>query len=144
MASFKQGIHHFKLTTGEEVIAEVLDTSDRGELICRKVLKLSSHPHQTQRHTNVYTFRPYMIYQENPTAIILIHSQKVVAQAKPTWELIEQWKYAIEDMERLREIEEAANKLKDAADLAKHLARAVGDDSDVSNIVPFPSKPEIH
>lgn len=156
-------IRQFKLATGEEIVCEVVQwqNEEELELIVRKAMKLVVG--DLVSGTRYYSFRPWMIYQENPDDLIVLNGNHVVGIGYPTDMLLEQFNSAVDEMHQLHIIRTQEHKEKsgsastsDVNKMTKEIQKASLDieeylrllkeeqDSDMSNIITFPGNSEIH
>lgn len=143
-------IRQFKLSSGEEIVCEVVDWTgepEESELIVRKCMSLVLREAPT---VTFYSFKPWMIYQENPEDFIIIQSQHVMSIGFPTKKLLSHYDEAVEEMTKIHEERKKYNedsnyinkdvrtlmeKTSTAEEFLKELA---GDDSaSFNNVIPF-------
>ena len=143
-------IRQFKLSSGEEVVCEVVDWTgepEESELIVRKCMSLVLREAPT---STFYSFKPWMIYQENPEDFIIIQSQHVMSIGFPTKKLLSHYDEAVEEMTKIHEerkkYDEDSNDInKDVRTLMEKTSTAeeflkelAGDDSaSFNNVIPF-------
>ena len=143
-------IRQFKLSSGEEVVCEVVDWTgepEESELIVRKCMSLVLREAPT---STFYSFKPWMIYQENPEDFIIIQAQHVMSIGFPTKKLLSHYDEAVEEMTKIHEerkkYDEDSNDInKDVRTLMEKTSTAeeflkelAGDDSaSFSNVIPF-------
>lgn len=98
MTNIPNEIRQLKMDTGEEVVCEIVQWTDEGEqeLVVRAAMKLEQG--STHEGARYYAFRPWMVYQEDPEDLLIVHSHHVVGIAFPNEMLIAQYKEAIADM----------------------------------------------
>jgi len=137
-------VKHMKLTTGEEVLCEILEENDY-DLVVRRALRL--HTDVDEKRQRFHSFRPFMTYQDDPDVYILVKSIHVVAITFPAPAMVKQYQYSIMEVENLREEMEQ----KTDADLDKIMKQMEEnvkrnkqesegfEDSDGSNVLPFPT-----
>jgi hypothetical protein len=88
-------VKHLKLVTGEEVICEVLDETS-GSIIVNNALSLMQNTLKTGE--KFFTFKTYMVYQDTPTNVIVIFTDKLMSLAVPAEEMLQQYKTALKEM----------------------------------------------
>jgi hypothetical protein len=144
-------IKQFKLTNGDELVCEVIewpgedDDDDSQDIIVRNAYKIVAFE-SSPPGDRYYTFRPWMIYQQDPEMMQLINSYHVVGEANPSAKVIEHYLNAVktenEDNEALqRRVEEYMAKLKAFVESAINANAAVGGDSDSNpKVIQFPSR----
>tara|TARA_R110002096_G_scaffold69149_1_gene166372 strand:- start:42959 stop:43378 length:420 start_codon:yes stop_codon:yes gene_type:complete len=98
-------IRQLKLSTGAEIICEVLD-DQKGHLVMRHALALSMR--QAEDGYKYFTFGAFMIYQLDPLQVILLQEHHIVSFAIPSDDMIEQYNLALDEIEkeRIRDLEE--------------------------------------
>jgi len=91
----KYSIKQLKLINGEEILCEILDEAQ--DSICvNNALVLQSNT--AKDGSKFFTFRNFMVYQDQPQNVMLIMSDKIVAIAIPTEDMIEQYEIALEQL----------------------------------------------
>jgi hypothetical protein len=108
----------FKLTSGEEVVCEVMEWNDEAEveILVRKAMRLTLI--EMGDGTKFYSFRPWMVYQENPEDILILNVNTVVGIGFPPETLLKQYHEAVNEMASLNETreQEFAESIKESAD----------------------------
>jgi Sec-independent protein translocase protein TatA len=88
-------VKHLKLVTGEEVICEVLDETS-GSIIVNNAMSLMQNTLKTGE--KFFTFKTYMVYQDTPTNVIVMFTDKLMSLAVPAEEMLQQYKTALKEM----------------------------------------------
>ena len=88
-------VKHLKLVTGEEVICEVLDETS-GSIIVNNAMSLMQNTLKTGE--KFFTFKTYMVYQDTPTNVMVIFTDKLMSLAVPAEEMLQQYKTALKEM----------------------------------------------
>lgn len=143
-------VRQFKLSSGEEIVCEVVDWTgepEESELIVRKCMSLVLREAPA---STFYSFKPWMIYQENPEDFIIIQSQHVMSIGFPTKKLLSHYDEAVEEMTKIHEerkkYDEDSNDInKDVRTLIEQTSTAeeflkelAGEDSaSFGNVIPF-------
>lgn len=156
-------VRQFKLASGEEIVCEVVQwhNEEELELVVRKAMKLVMG--EMSSGVKYYSFRPWMVYQENPEDFIVLNGNHVIGIGYPTDMLIKQYNEAVDDMykqhiEREKEFAsergdeyadvDTINKMtkalvKEAEKIEEYLEDLSGDSA--SNVLKFdPSKRTLH
>jgi len=99
-------LRQFKLSSGEEIVCEIMHWNDEEnlEIVVRKAMRLVMQ--QGDDGTKYYSFRPWMIYQESSEDILVLNTNTVVGIAWPPETLIVQYDEAVKDMNELNEVRE--------------------------------------
>ena len=139
-------LKQFKLTTGEQIICEVVQWPDHddpddyvGDIVVRNVLSIVAIQHELG---NIYTFRPWMMYQDEDNCLMTINENHVVGEANPSFKMKAQYIAVAIGREGGDQVEAATdieNMLKRAAGLEAS-QDASGDSDSLSKIVMFPGK----
>jgi len=110
-------IKHLKLVGGEEIICDVVewDDAETGQIIVSMAYRIIT-VENTQMGYRFYTFRPWMVFIEDPEWTIGLNAHQVVAVTDPHDKLIEQYNNTI--AKRLID-EEESEEQPDMVDLAK-------------------------
>ena len=82
-----------KLTNGDELICEVVERDI--DILVRNAMTLM--PIEGETNIRYYSFRPWMLLQHDVDAVQIIHSQHIVGEATPTAQMMEQYKYIMEE-----------------------------------------------
>jgi len=133
-------VKHLKLSTGEEVLAEIIEETDY-DLVVKRALRLQTDV--DDQRTRYHSFRPFMTYQDDPDTYSLIKTLHVVAITFPAPAMLKQYQASIDEVERVRgEMEEETNEQLEK--IMKQMEDNVKDntdlrDSDGTNILPFPT-----
>jgi len=93
----ESSIKHLKLVNGEEIVCDVLDESP-DSIAIRNAYSL--HEKIDEDGYKYFTFKSFMLYQENPLNVMLLMGDKIMAMALPTPEMREQYSIALEELER--------------------------------------------
>ena len=125
-------IRQLKLSTGEEVVCEILDWADEqeGDIVVRNMYLIHSKD-DDMRGYRYYHLKPWMTMQEGDDKFITVNTIHIVSQAKPDQNLIDQWERAIENS-KLTE-EEIAEKIE------KYLKKVKVKIDERENVINFPS-----
>jgi hypothetical protein len=133
-------VKHLKLSTGEEVLAEIIEETDY-DLVVKRALRLQTDV--DDQRTRYHSFRPFMTYQDDPDIYSLIKTLHVVAITFPAPAMLKQYQASIDEVERVRgEMEEETTEQLEK--IMKQMEDNVKDntdlrDSDGTNILPFPT-----
>lgn len=88
-------IRQYKLTNGDELIAEVVEFIEEEDLVITKntmkIVSVDDH----QNGVRYYTFRPWMVYQDNEEYVQTIAYQHIVGEAKPNPLMLGQYNIAL-------------------------------------------------
>ena len=133
-------VKHLKLVTGEEVICEVLDETS-GSIIVNNAMSLMQNTLKTGE--KFFTFKTYMVYQDTPTNVMVIFTDKLMSLAVPAEEMLQQYKTALKEMANYLEenynegVEEMHNEEMSLEDFLDDM-RKESDvfDSDVTGMLP--------
>ncbi len=145
-------IKQFKLSSGEEIVCEVIEwpdvDEDMAEIVVRNIYKIIAID-QTVSGNRYYTFKPWMVFQDEPDMFQTININHVIGEANPSQKLLEQYFTMIkgelsEDSEAARA--ELEKKLADYIhNLRQVVSQQVGSsDSGEENVIKFPGGRTIH
>jgi hypothetical protein len=145
-------IKQFKLSSGEEIVCEVLEWPDADEdiadIVVRNIYKIVAID-QTVSGNRYYTFKPWMVFQDEPDMFQTININHVIGEANPSQKLLEQY-FNILKGELSEESEAAREELeKKLADYINNLRKIVSEqvgssDSGEENVIKFPGGRTIH
>jgi len=97
-------IKHLKLVTGEELICELVSEL-QDSFIIKNALSLMAKT--MNDGTKYFAFKTYMVYQDTPTNVIMVFTDKVMSIAVPTQEMVTQYANALSEMAAYLEEDEA-------------------------------------
>ena len=136
-------VKHLKLSTGEEVLAEIIE-EDAYDIVMRRPLKLFTEI--AKDRTRYHSFRCFMTYMDDPETFVVLKSGHIVAVTFPTPQMLNQYKMTIQEIEQdvdydgQREAAQVAKQVID--DIMKGFGKGDDDDdndSDGGNVIPFPT-----
>lgn len=86
----------FKLTSGEEIIGQVIEwpEEDNLEIIAKNMMKIQ--PVMGADGSVYYTLRPFLTSQISSDNLILVNMSQIVAEANPSDEVVNQYKKVIQ------------------------------------------------
>lgn len=144
-------IKQFKLSSGEEIICDVVQwpdiENDEIDIIVKNVFKIIAIDSQVSGD-RYYTFRPWMSFQDEDDMLQLINQGHVVGEANPSEKLLEHYVTAVKGsstsddnrQEIEKKLEEYISNLRSMVE-----ARLTEDDSDIdSKIIKFPAGRTYH
>ena len=145
-------IKQFKLSSGEEIVCEVIEwpdvDEDEADIVVRNIFKIISID-QTVSGNRYYTFKPWMVFQDEPDMFQTINMNHIIGEANPSQKLLEQYFTMIKG--ELSEDSEAARAEleKKLADYINNLRQMVSEqvgysDSGEENVIKFPGGRTIH
>lgn len=145
-------IKQFKLSSGEEIVCEVIEwpdvDEDVAEIVVRNIFKIVAIE-QTVSGNRYYTFKPWMVFQDEPDMFQTINMNHIIGEANPSQKLLEQY-FNILKGELSEDSEAAREELeKRLADYIHNLRQMVNDqvgssDSGEENIIKFPGGRTVH
>jgi len=139
-----------KLTSGEEVIAEVMEYPDEmmPEYVVRHAFSVRSM--MNEDFTMSYGLSPWMMLQEKSTDMILVDPSSIISIAKPTDFMLREYNQALSYTivaykERVKKKEAYdAEFLKQLEKYTSNYTEQVLSDSSSNNIINFPDKDTLH
>ena len=139
----------FKLTSGEEIIAEVLEWPENPaeDIVLRHAYQLTFD--FSSQGVQKMGLKPWMMFQEGHRDFILMTFRQIVATAKPTRYFVKEYQWA---KSQNHFIQKERKEYYDGVDantdrlLKEALEKISNLDSDSlrSNIIPFPHNKNIH
>jgi hypothetical protein len=139
----------FKIVTGEEIIAEVVqwNMDDEQEVVLRKAMKLVLGE-RAEDNFRYYSFRPWMVYQESPNDFIILNASHIVGIAQPVDSLMYQYHDALKGMLEVFQSRQESVKsggMGDTNELTQQLRDALDEFEDNDdNVVPFIDPKKLH
>ena len=135
-------IRQLKLSTGEEVICQILDWADEqeGDIVVRNVYEVNCKD-DDMRGYRYYNLKPWMTMQEGDDVFITLNIMHVVGQGKPDLKMMNQYDQAVinsnlTDEELNKKINDYISKMKEK----------FGDDEEIEleNVITFPGSDKVH
>lgn len=132
-------IKQFKLTSGEEIVCEVIEWPEEGcsDIIVRKILQIKTIDDEI-RGLRMCSMKPWLTMQEEEDCFQVINSNNITAEANPSLTLLEYYKNAHENDE-----EDLSDKLNDAIKQAKRKVEQILQERDDDNVIQF-DKNKLH
>lgn len=145
-------IKQFKLSSGEEIVCEVLEwpnvDEDEADIVVRNIFKIVALEASVTGN-RYYTFKPWMVFQDEPDMFQLINSNHIVGEANPSQKLLEQYFIVLkgepsEDSEAARA--EIEKRLEDYINSLRVMVSGQNEQRDSSdqNVIVFPGGRTIH
>ena len=162
----KSQYKQFKLTSGEELICELVEANDTDEgitdVIIRRAMKIVTTD-DLEENTRYYTFKPYVTFQDDTTDLIALNSVHIVSESTPSEVVMTHYASALSDADKFNKIRkstsvslaEVQSKLKelteDEMDKFLEIKLAEIEDSDLdpldsqaSNVIQFKPRDTYH
>ena len=152
----KKSYIHFKLTSGEEVLCEIVSEPEGEDMyvVVRNAMKVSSQEQMVNGEGyRYYGFRPWMVFQNKSEQLQLINFTQIAGEAKPDKTLLAHYLKAITEEEQreapglpddVEDIDEAATITELKAWIAQqHEDDDIDSDSD-KNIIQFNPRSTMH
>lgn len=141
-------IKQFKLTSGEEVVCDVVEwpDDDMSDLVVRHAYKVFVHA-ETGDGTRIYSMRPWMLLQDEQDSLQIINGNHIVGETAPSKKMLEQYVKIINNTEAEQQLsaDDLAAKLADHINnLRKSIIPTNDDDSDNDNVISFPTGRTFH
>jgi hypothetical protein len=147
----KDNIKHFKLSTGEEIICEVVewDTIETSAILIRKAMKLYDSINIRNGY-KFFSFRPWLSFNDDPNVLQTINSEHIVGESSPSPDLLKLYEKSLSKLNKFLEEKPISDPidldhLEDLTDdevheyIEEQLDKQEAKDSDKSsNILPFP------
>lgn len=137
-------IKQFKLTSGEEILCEVVEWADEDncDLVIKKVLKINCTD-DDNRGVRFYNLRPWLTMQEGDDVFMTLNSNHIIAEANPDSRMLKFFFEAVEQSELSDD--DINEKIEDYIDKMKERIKLVSDSDTSDNIIPFNiSKNKMH
>jgi len=117
-----QEIKQFKLTTDDEIICEVLDWNEDGDVTIRHAYRIV-HVEDPDKGYRYYYLRPFMVFQEDQLQIL--NSGHIVCEALPSTGILEYFYTAIQESKKILETRKnnKSPEIKDTKDILNEYAK---------------------
>jgi len=158
----------FKLTSGDEVICELVETNADGEtdVIVRRAMKIITTD-DLESNTRYYTFKPWVSFQDDTLDLVALNSIHIVSESTPSDTVMLHYAGALSDADKYNSIRKHTNvSLQEIQENMKEMTEEEMDaflqdkydeaereyeksliediDSSVSNVIPFKPKGTYH
>ena len=149
-----KSIRQFKLTSGEDILAEVIEWPDEenSEILCRNVYKV----HTTEKELSFYyTLKPWMTFQSDPEMFLTLNINHIIGEATPALIVVDNYKKIVKAQKEtltpdisqtgVEDYNDAYEKLEDLwKKLAEDLEAGVNQDSGDNVVSLFRDKDKLH
>ena len=138
-------IQHFKISTGEDIICEVIEFDEENySMNVKNCYALTLQ--ETDEGVRYYSFKPFMVYQDHSRYSQFLNPEHIIATANPDKRVIAQYKAVIEQQmaaEASLDADEEPLTLTLEDFLNTHMTNKYGD-SDSSNLVQVNPRNKLH
>lgn len=135
-------IRQFKLSTGEEIVCQILEWADEDEvdIVVRYVYQLRTVDDDV-KGIRYYNLKPWMTMQEGDEKFITMNSMHVISQARPDERVLEQFKSAVETSQLTEE-----ELIEKVHDYIENMKTSVVEEEEDNNVIRFPKmdKDKLH
>ena len=90
-------LRQFKLSNSDEIIADVVEIAEEGDLVVRSVLKIFQ-AEDLESGIRYYSFKPWLSFQNNFEEIIILNIGHVIGEIAPSDELVNHYAGALWQM----------------------------------------------
>lgn len=134
-------IVQMKLTSGNEVVCQVLEWPEEGsnQMIVRNALAIVNIEFDDS-NDRMYMFVPWLHFAEGDKNYVLINTDHVMASSKPTDYLIDQYKIAVFETNEFsrKRVEDHAKRKEEGFKKLEQAIRNKIEEEDYDNVVRFP------
>lgn len=134
-------IVQMKLTSGNEVVCQVLEWPEEGsnQMIVRNALAIVNIEFN-ESNDRMYMFVPWLHFAEGDKNYVLINTDHVMASSKPTDYLLDQYKIAVFETNEFsrKRVEEHAKRKEDGLKNLEQAIRNKIEEEVYDNVVQFP------
>lgn len=130
-------ILQFKMSNNDELICEVIEEPAEEDvmMVVRNALQILTHD-DPQNNVRMYSFRPWMVYQDQEAFLQLLNVNHILGEAKPSEAMVAQYKHALQNEQSHSKVED--DEINERREVIREAIRAILDDSDEhSNIISF-------
>lgn len=145
-------IRHFKLTTNEELLCEVVEYHDDDDaLVIRKSLKLVCMDNM-ETGNRYYSFRPFMMYQLESDSFQILSAQHILGETHPHDDMLSEYFKALSTLMEDTEdgnisVDKMRREMREHMDSMEKKVDSIleGNESDeLGKILKFKTKPILH
>jgi|SRR6056300_515777 len=113
---------HFKLTNGDEMVCEMVDTGgdEVADIIIRRALKIVVTD-DLEENTRYYTLKPWISFQDDSTDLIALNSVHIVGEATPSDTIMRHYAIALADVDNYNKVKDAGLTLQEIQEQMKDL-----------------------
>jgi hypothetical protein len=142
----------FKFSSGQEIVCEIMEypSENSKEFIIRNAMAIVTG---TSNGETLHMFRPWVHYLESDMAYVMVSTNHVVATTRPSRPLIEEYMYAVREMNKVsaeRELETEQATARALQKITEAISQIYADSDEEneqeragSNIIKFPSGDDI-
>jgi len=156
----------FKLTTGEEMVCELIATDDdhtsTADVIVRRAMKIVVTD-DFENNARYYTLKPWVSFQDDSLDLVALNSVHIVGESTPSETIMLHYAAALADVDKYNKIKSTGMTFQEIQDKMKELSEEEmdafltqkyeeieakmnndSDDSDEGNIIRFKPKGTMH
>jgi hypothetical protein len=130
-------IIQFKMSNDDELICEVIEEPAEEDvmMVVRNALQILTHD-DPQNNVRMYSFRPWMTYQDKEDFLQLLNVNHILGEAKPSEAMIHQYKHALQNEQSHSKVED--DEINERREQIHQAIRSILNDSDQpNNIISF-------
>ncbi|HAW79393.1 MAG TPA: hypothetical protein DCX27_06540 [Balneola sp.] len=135
-------IRQLKLSTGEEIVCQILDWADEeaGDLVIRHAYRLYTVDDDVRGY-RLFSIKPWMTMQEGDDMFITMNIMNIAAQAKPSQKIEKQFWNAVQhsnmtEAELNQKLEQYISRMQEHGEDEY--------DEELENVITFPGSDKIH
>ena len=87
-------LRQFKLSNNDEIVADVVEIADEGDLVIRSALKIFQ-AEDLEAGIRYFSFKPWLSFQNNMEEIIILNIGHIIGEVAPSEELIKHYAAAM-------------------------------------------------
>lgn len=142
-------VQQFRFTSGEELIAEILEwDEDEDFILIKNAMAIETNIFHGDNE-RMYMFRPWLLYIEHPEEIVVLNKNQVMGNVEPNELLKIQYYSAVRDMHEIAKERISEHNKKEAMKLKRTFEEIAKMKKQKElpipeNVINFPKKPTVH
>tara|TARA_B100000900_G_scaffold410249_1_gene427704 strand:- start:932 stop:1402 length:471 start_codon:yes stop_codon:yes gene_type:complete len=98
-------LKQFKLTNNDEIVAEILEIVEEGDLVLRNALKIF-HAEDFDNGVRYYSFKPWMSFQDNVSEVTVLNVGHIIGETSPSAALLLHYTEAMNQIKKMEKKKE--------------------------------------
>lgn len=98
-------LKQFKLTNNDEIVAEILEIVEEGDLVVRNALKIF-HAEDFDQGVRYYSFKPWMSFQDNVAEVTVLNVGHIIGETSPSAPLLLHYTEAMNQIKAMEQKKE--------------------------------------
>lgn len=114
----------FKLTNGDEMVCELISTTDdemsTADVVVRRAMKIVVTD-DLESNARYYTFKPWMSFMDDSTELVALNSVHIVGESTPSETVMVHYAAALADVDKYNKMKSTGMTLNEIQDMLKDM-----------------------